>query len=199
MWREKFALPGLPRRLDVRLDPDFDYLTYGDNGTRRGAGLHCLSQMTCWFSTQVYVPSLFKKSLVYALVGLFVVEEVVRAVDIPVARRRQNAHTRWTTISQNDVIVRGKRGVSGRFGRCITVGEFRDKAYRVRGDIEEAWGGLTVKNGYIQRSAVPPAFVNARKFYTSFRQAAHSSPREEQLRCQKIASLSCICVDRARK
>jgi hypothetical protein len=30
--------------------------------------------------------------------------------------------------------------------------------------VEEAWGGLTVKNGYIQRSAVPPEFNKPDEF-----------------------------------
>jgi hypothetical protein len=64
--------------------------------------------------------------------------------------------------------VRGKPGLSGRFNRSIPIGEWRDNAYRVCRDLEESWGGLTVKN--IQRSVVPPAFIDAEKFYVWFRQ-----------------------------
>jgi hypothetical protein len=110
------------------------------------------------------------KKLLYALVGLYVVEEVVLAITVPAERRHENAHTRWTDISDSDIVVRGKRGVSGRFDRGVPVGEFRDKSYRVCRDIEDAWGGLTVKNGYIQRSAVPPAFLDAERFYDWFQQ-----------------------------
>jgi hypothetical protein len=60
--------------------------------------------------------------------------------------------------------------MSGRFDRCIPIGEWRDNAYRVRPDIEDAWGGLTVKNGYIQRSAVPPEFLDAARFHEWFQQ-----------------------------
>jgi hypothetical protein len=151
--------------LNMHLDPDFDYLTYGDNGTRRGAGIAVLKPDDLLVFYAGLRSIVVQKELVYALVGLFVVEEVVRAVDVSVERRHENAHTRWTTISENDVIVRGKRGVSGRFERCIPIGEWRENAYRVCRDMEEVWGGLTVKNGYLQRSGVPPAFLNASRFY----------------------------------
>jgi hypothetical protein len=114
-------------------------------------------------------PIIGQKELVYALVGLFVVDDVVRAIHVPAERRHENAHTRWKAISENDVVVRGRHGESGRCDRCIPIGEWRDRAYRVRGDIEHKWGGLTVKNGYIQRSVAPPAFLDACRFYDWFR------------------------------
>jgi hypothetical protein len=46
-------------------------------------------------------------------------------------RRDENAHTRWTVVSRNDVIIRGKPGVSGRFDRCIATGSWRDNVYHV--------------------------------------------------------------------
>jgi hypothetical protein len=162
--------PPALRQRNMHLDPDFEHLTYGDNGARRGAGIALLGPDDLLVFYAGLRSTLGRNELVYALVGLFVVKEVVRAMGVPVKRRHENAHTRWTTISENDVIVRGKRGVSGRFDRCIAIGEFRDRAYRVRRDVEEAWGGLTVKNGYIQRSAVPPVFLNAAKFYNWFQQ-----------------------------
>jgi hypothetical protein len=50
----------------------------------------------------------------------------------------------------------------------VPIGEFRDRAYRVRNELESAWGGLSVKDGYIQRSAVPPAFLAPQLFYEWF-------------------------------
>jgi hypothetical protein len=154
----------------MHLDPDFDHLTYGDNGARRGAGIAALgpNDLLVFYAGLRSITDPHK--LVYALIGLFVVEEIVRAVSVPAERRGENAHTRWAAISDNDVIARGKTGVSGRFDRCVAIGEWRDKAYRVCRKIEDAWGGLTVKNGYIQRSAVPPAFLNAKMFYHWFQQ-----------------------------
>lgn len=162
--------PTTLRRRTMHLDPDFDYLTYGDNGVRRGASIATLGPDDLLVFYAGLRSVLDPGELVYALVGLFVVEEVVHAIDVPAKRRHENAHTRWTTISENDVIVRGKRGVSGRLDRCIPMGEWRERAYRVCRPIEDAWGGIVVKNGYIQRSAAPPVFRDARRFYRWFQQ-----------------------------
>ncbi len=162
--------PETLRQRKMHLDPDFDHLTYGDNGARRGSRIAKLESNDLLVFYSGLRSIIDSKKLVYALIGLFVVEEVVRAVNVPAERRSENAHTRWTVISENDVIVRGKSEISGRCDRCIPIGEWRDKAYRICRHIGEAWGGLTVRDGYIQRSAVPPAFVNAEKFYEWFRQ-----------------------------
>jgi hypothetical protein len=162
--------PETLRRFAMHLDPDFDHLTYGDNGTRRGAGISKLGAgdiLVFYAGLRSVVPP---KQLIYALVGLYVVEEVARAIEVRPERWPENAHTRWTPISENDVIVRARRGSSGRLDRCIPIGEWRDGSYRVCRHIEDEWGGLTVKNGYIQRSAVPPRFINAEKFYAWFQQ-----------------------------
>jgi hypothetical protein len=62
--------------------------------------------------------------------------------------------------------VRAMPGESGRLNRAIPVGEWRHRAYRVRRDLLEAWGGLSSRDGYIQRSAVPPKFLDAVRFVT---------------------------------
>lgn len=164
VWR-----PGALVECRMHLDPDFENLTYGDNGARRGAGIAKLSagDLLVFYAGLRSISA--PKDLAFALVGLFVVGEVVRAASVPPERRHENAHTRWTAISDNDVVVRGKRGISGRFDRCVPIGEWRDRAYRVRREVEEAWGGLTVKNGYIQRSVVPPAFLDPVKFAAWFK------------------------------
>jgi hypothetical protein len=151
-------LPDELRSCNMHLDPDFEHLTYGDNGTRRGTRIATLSSgdmLVFYAGLKSITPP---RQLVYGLVGLFVIDEVVCAEDVPTERRHENAHTRWTIVSNNDVVVRGRPGISGRFNRCIPIGGWRENAYRVRPEVEEAWGGLTVKNGYIQRSAVPPEF-----------------------------------------
>jgi len=153
---------------NMHLDPDFDCLTYGDNGARRGARIAALGSNDLLVFYAGLRSIVAPRQLVYALVGLFVVKEVVRAIDVAADRRNENAHTRWTRVSEDDVVVRAKSGLSGRFDRCIAIGEWREKAYRVCRHIEDAWGGLTVKNGYIQRSAVPPAFLDAARFYGWF-------------------------------
>jgi hypothetical protein len=158
------------RQRNMHLDPDFENLTYGDNGKRRGSAIAKLASddlLVFYAGMRSITPP---RKLQYALVGLFVIQGVVPAIEVPPERRHENAHTRWTEISENDVVVRGKPGLSGRFNRSIPIGEWRDNAYRVCRDLEESWGGLTVKNGYIQRSVVPPAFIDAEKFYVWFRQ-----------------------------
>jgi hypothetical protein len=126
----KHGLTGLnlPKELKSRamhLDPDFDSLTYGDNGTRRGARIAKLGEddlLVFYASLRSIVPP---REMVYGLVGLFVVEDVTQAVAVPHERRHENAHTRWTHVSENDVVVRGKPEFSGRFDRCIPIGEWR--------------------------------------------------------------------------
>jgi hypothetical protein len=108
--------------------------------------------------------------LVYALVGVFVVHEVVKVTDIPGSRWHENAHTRKLKHWPHDIVVRAKTGDSGRLRRCIPIGEWREGAYRVRSDLLQAWGGLSVKNGFIQRSAVPPAFQKPEQFSGWFQQ-----------------------------
>jgi hypothetical protein len=158
----------LPEPLLLRkmhLDPDFEYLTYGDKGAVRGANIKTLDEgdlLVFYAGLRSITPP---RPLVYALIGLFVIAEVLCAGDIPSDRWHENAHTRWVPISEQDIVVRGRPKGSGRFDKCIPVGEYRENAYRVKRDVEIAWGGLSVKGGYIQRSAVPPEFKDAEKFY----------------------------------
>src|SRR5260370_38988966 len=95
--------------------------------------------------------------LICALMGMDVVQEVVHVANVPPKRWYENAHLRKTKRGETDIVVRAKPGLSGRFDRCIPIGEWRDRAYRVRQEVLNAWGGLSVKDGFIQRSAVPPA------------------------------------------
>ena len=106
--------------------------------------------------------------LVYALVGLYEVAESVRAGSVPTDRWKENAHTRCVNLESTDVIVRARRGVSGRLKRCIPIGEFRTRAYRVEDRILAEWGGLSCKDGYLQRSAVLPTLLAPRRFMQWF-------------------------------
>ncbi len=153
----------------MHLDPDFDFLTYGDDGTRRGAGILKLSPHDLLvFYAGLRPVTACEHRLIYALVGLYVIDEVLRLPDVTRDRWIENAHTRKVNQGHGDVIVRARRGVSGRLQRCIPIGELRDRAYRVRQDVLDAWGGLSVKDGYIQRSVVPPSFVAPEQFYEWF-------------------------------
>jgi len=149
----------------MHLDPDFECLTYGDEGARRGAGmLNMVEGDLLVFYGGLRPVHLCEHKLVYALMGMYVVEEVLAAARVPAERWYENAHVRKVPRGESDIIVRAKPGDSGRFDRCIPIGEWRDGAYRVRRDILAAWGGLSVKDGFSQRSAVPPRFNDPARF-----------------------------------
>ena len=149
----------------MHLDPDFELLTYGDQGGRA-------RQMRAYLHAGdliVFYAGLFDvcggARLVYAIVGVFVVEDMIQAADILANSRDINAHSRRILRADaTDLIVRARPGVSGRLERCLPVGEWRDRAYRVRRDVIEAWGGLSIKDGYLQRSARLPQFIDPARF-----------------------------------
>ena len=152
----------------THLDPDFDELTYGDQG-QRGKRIRSIlthGDLLAFFAAlrPVDGPA---RPLLYALIGLYVVDEIVLAKSIPRSRWAENAHTRRVP-KDGEIVVRAQVGVSGRLRRCIPIGEFRGRAYRVRNDLLYAWGGLDIKDGYIQRSVRLPAFHDAAKFYRWF-------------------------------
>jgi len=149
----------------MHLDPDFECLTYGDVGGRRGAGMVNMGEgdLLVFYSGMRPVHRCEHK-LVYALVGIYVVQEVVPVASVPPERWHENAHVRKTKRGETDIVVRANPDVSGRFDRCVPIGEWRGGAYRVRQDILDVWGGLSVKDGFIQRSAVPPSFTNPARF-----------------------------------
>jgi hypothetical protein len=164
----------LPQQLanqNMHLDPDFNYLTYGDVGSGRGLRLTQLEQgdIIAFYSSMVPIKQ-NSNMLIYALIGFYVVNEVIRASEISKNRWEENAHTRRKEINDEDFVVRAKSSESGRLKRCIPIGEWRNKAYRVRTDILLKWGGLSVEDGYIQRSAVPPFFLHPEKFYKWFKE-----------------------------
>ena len=161
----------LPKELlgtPTHLDPDFDQLTYGDQGQRgkRISGLLTSGDFLAFYAAlrPIDAPP---RPLVYALIGLYVIDEIVPACSVPKERWPENAHTRRVP-NDSDIVVRAKAGVSGRLSRCIPIGELRDKFYRVRNDLLETWGGLDIKDGYIHRSVRLPAFRQAEKFYGWF-------------------------------
>jgi hypothetical protein len=80
-----------------------------------------------------------------------VIEVIVLAKSVSKSRWAENAHTRRVP-GEGEIIVRARSGVSGRLRRCIPIGELRNGVYRVRNELLEAWGGLDIKDGYIQRS-----------------------------------------------
>ena len=152
----------------THLDPDFDQLTYGDQGQRgkRITTLMTAADLLAFFAALRPVDGP-PRPLIYALIGLYVIKEIILAKSVPKSRWSENAHTRRVP-GDRDIVVRAKPGVSGRLRRCIPIGELRDRVYRVRNDLLHAWGGLDIKDGYIHRSVRLPAFLNAKKFYRWF-------------------------------
>ena len=161
----------LPRELlgtPTHLDPDFDQLNYGDQGQRgKRITIHLTTGDLLSFFAALRPVDGPARPLIYALIGLYVIDEIVPAKSVPKARWSENAHTRRVP-DDGDIVVRARPGVSGRLRRCIQIGEFRDRVYRVRNDLLDAWGGLDIKNGYIQRSVRLPAFRDAARFYRWF-------------------------------
>jgi hypothetical protein len=158
----------LPPHLQDRymhLDPDFGHLTYGDRG-KKGQQLQAiLRQGDIVIFYAGLADTRNSNRLVYAIIGLYVVEGMVTAVTLPPAERDINAHSRrMLKPYAQDIIVKGCPASSGRLERCIPIGEYRDRAYRVRKDLLKEWGGLSVNDGYIQRSARFPQILDMAGF-----------------------------------
>jgi Nucleotide modification associated domain 3 len=156
----------LPARLHDRhahADPDFGRLTYGD---RRERGRQIREKLRAGDILVFYagLRDTGDRRLVYALIGLLTVDEIVAARDVPAGRRRENAHTRRCVIGETDIVVRGRPGASGRFERGLEFAGFRDGAYRVFPELLERWGGLSVRRGYVQRSARLPELRRPERF-----------------------------------
>lgn len=161
------SLPTHLKTLDMHLDPDFEHLTFGDQG-QRASQIKPLKRddfLAFYGAFRQYDSG--DSPLMYALFGLLTVEEIVEAKNISKDRWHENAHTRRSGGERSeDIIVRGNPNRSGRFNRLVPIGDYRDGAYRVRPELLTEWGDLNVKNGYIQRSVRLPAFKDPARFKT---------------------------------
>jgi hypothetical protein len=167
-WAEAVERLGarLPDRLGGRVahaDPDFGRLTYGD---RRERGRQIREKLTGGDLLVFYagLRDVRDGGLVYALIGLLTVATVVAARELPSARWADNAHTRRREIGETDVVVLGREGESGRFDRGLEFAAYRGGAYRVFPDLLARWGGLGVRDGYVQRSARLPEIRDPARF-----------------------------------
>ena len=156
----------LPERLRDRLahaDPDFARLTYGDRGER---GRQIREKLGPGDLLVFYagLRDVGNGRLVYGLIGLLTVDAIVAASSLPPEHWAENAHTRRREIGETDVVVLGRRGVSGRFERALEFAGFRAGAYRVFPELLERWGGLGVRDGYVQRSARLPELARPERF-----------------------------------
>jgi len=161
---ERFGVV-LPENLvgrHMHLDPDFEHLTYGDRGER--AKQLAVLRAGDYIVFYAGLKDVGTGQLVYALIGLLVIQSWISACDVRPCDRCQNAHSRREDPGSTDMIWRGRAGVSGRLRRCIPIGEYRDGAYRVTRALLSAWGDLSVKDGYLQRSARLPRFLDVTRF-----------------------------------
>jgi hypothetical protein len=162
------TLPLHLAKQDMHLDPDFEHLTYGDTNERAKqiATKVGPDDLLVFYAGLRDLRS--KSQLVYALIGLYVIEEIVQAVTVPSHQLHENAHTRRASPANQEIVVRARRGISGRMERCIPIGDYRERAYRVWPELLTEWGGLSVTNGFLQRSGRLPEFADAGKFFEWF-------------------------------
>jgi hypothetical protein len=156
-------LPSQPPHTAHASRSDFDHLTYGDLGER---GKQIRAHLRAGDYIVFYAGlSTGGVQLVYAIIGLFLVDRLINASDMPNSARDTNAHSRRVLCHDaKDVVIYGRPGVSGRLQNCLPIGGYRDRAYRVRPDLLRTWGGLSVKDGYLQRSARLPRFLDPDRF-----------------------------------
>jgi hypothetical protein len=162
------SLPAHLHPRHMHLDPDFNHLSYGNQG-ERAKQLRKLDpgDVIAFYSGLGDVHR--GQRLVYAMISLFVVDSIVLATSVSASDRDTNAHSRRILAeAAQDLIVYARPKVSGRLERCFPIGEWRDRAYRVRGAVLDAWDGLSVKDGYLQRSARLPRFLEPERFLCWF-------------------------------
>lgn len=147
------------------LDPDFDYSTYGDQSTGRGLRVGEIKKGDFMAFFASFKPiTKCDHNLIYALYGIMSVDKVLRVSDVPENELHKNAHTRVNNSNKDHWVVFANPSLSGRFRKALPIGEFRKGSYRVKNEILDAWGGIDVKDGFIQRSVCPPWFLNPVKF-----------------------------------
>ncbi len=161
----------LPPRLasmHMHLDPDFCHLTYGDSNRKAAQirGKLGVGDRAVFYAALRDVRG--APRLVYAIIGIFEVQQLVAPTAIAPEQRHINAHSRRLDPDPDDVVIIGRTGTSGRLERCIPIGEYRDRSYRVRRDLLDAWGGLSVRDGYLQRSAQLASFLDPLRFLAWF-------------------------------
>jgi hypothetical protein len=112
------ALPDHLAKSNMHLDPDFNHLTYGDRGDAGSRGDQ-IKQKLRRNHLLVFYAALADVNpnprLVYAIIGLYVIDSIIAAVDVSPSRWHENAHTRRVLgPSATDIAVRAKPEVSGR-------------------------------------------------------------------------------------
>jgi hypothetical protein len=160
----------------AHLDPDFEYLTYGDehNKAKRLCNLKLSeADLLVFYSALQSTNDNRSGHLCYAIIGFYEVACIVHAKDIPQKLWYINAHTRREP-KDDDIVFFGKAGKAGRLSKCIGIGEYRrDKmsTYWIREDLCSIWG--EPEPIYIQRSGALPSLKNPERFHTWFQEECH--------------------------
>jgi hypothetical protein len=160
--------PDWLRGAPCHLDPDFRFLSYGDGGQRAGRIRHFFEgsedNFIAFYASFRQVDN-NQPYLVYAIIGFYRFQQVQMAHQVPIDRRHQNAHTRLAGYQQSeDIVIFANTRTSGRLRSLIPIGEWRNRAYRVRQELLNEWGGISSRDGYIQRSVYLPHFCEPEIF-----------------------------------
>ena len=161
----------LPRQ--GHFDPDFRNLTYGDvkNKAKRICEVFGGSEKGKKFIVfYAGLRSIQTGELCYSIIAFYTVKSFKCGPDVPQRDWPRNHHTRNGGCNdQGTVIVFADKSKSGRLCRHIPIGKYYDKAWRVTPELLiKKWGGLDVKDGYIQRSAFLPRFLDGDRFLRWF-------------------------------
>lgn len=159
LYADRFGV-GWPASLTEHChrDPDFGHVTYGDRGNKASRIKSTLKEgdyLVFYASFQNIDRPPRPRSLTYAVIGIIQIDRIQLARTIESRDWHRNAHTR-SVPTETDVVFFGNPKTSGRLHKHLPIGEFRDGAYRVQKDLLARWGGLSCKDGYLQRSARPP-------------------------------------------
>lgn len=159
-----FQLPRILHEAAMHLDPDFENLTYGDDG-RRGKKLKEFNPGD-FIAFYAGLRSIQTGKLVYALIGMIELDSKPSdPAEVQEEERLRHAHCRWVNRRKGEVVVSGKRGSSGLLKAAIEIGYKNDKTYYVKPDIFDEWGGFqNFKNGYLQRSGTLPELKYPERF-----------------------------------
>jgi len=164
---------------DAHLDPDFRYLTYGDqhNKAKQLNDAKLVEDDALVFYAGLKpIDSLPNEThdLIYALIGLYILAGPrVKATHLPPKDWHKNAHTRRVP-QDDDIVFFAKEIVSGRLEKCIDIGECIDGRYYLKQDLFDLWGGFEfphkkeIPRLYLQVSGALPRFKNAAKFHDWF-------------------------------
>jgi hypothetical protein len=164
--------PHLKPDTKVHLDPDFESLTFGEPYHHKSGKLSSrgqtldqlnLGDFIAFFAGFRPVGHPRSSPIIDCMFGILHVQSKRIVGNLPMDKRLSCAHGRRKG-AEKDLVILGDPKTSGRFQKVVPIGGYRDGAHRVYKELLREWGDLNVKDGYIQRSARPPLFLNPKKF-----------------------------------